>query len=169
MPAFMLLWGLRAVDGLVGSSSRPMRWLMRPMMSATLPEQAVDWRTAERPPDGLLAVYKPKGWTSSDVVAKIRNTLQKELRHRTGGRVKVKVGHGGTLDPLATGVLVIGGICSATKCLVGPLASHDTGLVVFVQLGRDAVTCRPIFPATNGIDPWAFSGQKRTPWIQKET
>ena len=48
------------------------------------------------PYDGLLLVDKPTGWTSHDVVAKIR------------GHFKLnKVGHGGTLDPLATGLLVL--------------------------------------------------------------
>ena len=46
--------------------------------------------------DGFLVINKPKTWTSFDVVAKVRNTLQ----------IK-KVGHTGTLDPLATGVLVL--------------------------------------------------------------
>ena len=46
--------------------------------------------------DGLLVINKPKTWTSFDVVAKIRNKLN----------VK-KVGHTGTLDPMATGVLVL--------------------------------------------------------------
>jgi len=48
------------------------------------------------PFDGILLVDKPTGWTSSDVVVKIRNHFK--LR---------KVGHGGTLDPLATGLLVV--------------------------------------------------------------
>jgi len=48
------------------------------------------------PFDGILLVDKPSGWTSSDVVVKIRNYFK--LR---------KVGHGGTLDPLATGLLII--------------------------------------------------------------
>lgn len=57
--------------------------------------------------DGILLVDKPKGWTSHDVVAKVRNTLKKQ----TGQ--KVKVGHTGTLDPMATGLLVllIGSYC----------------------------------------------------------
>ena len=46
--------------------------------------------------DGIIIVDKPKGWTSRDVVNKISKVL----------RIK-KVGHTGTLDPLATGVLVI--------------------------------------------------------------
>lgn len=51
--------------------------------------------------DGYLLVDKPQGWTSHDVVAKVRNILKKEAGH------KVKVGHTGTLDPFATGLLVI--------------------------------------------------------------
>jgi len=47
--------------------------------------------------EDILVVDKPSGWTSHDVVAKVRGEL--------GG--KVKVGHGGTLDPFATGVLLI--------------------------------------------------------------
>ena len=46
--------------------------------------------------NGVLVIDKPKGWTSHDVVARVRNVL----------KVK-KAGHGGTLDPLATGVLPI--------------------------------------------------------------
>jgi tRNA pseudouridine55 synthase len=48
------------------------------------------------PFDGILLVDKPSGWTSHDVVAKIRNHFKFS-----------KVGHGGTLDPLATGLLVV--------------------------------------------------------------
>ena len=50
-------------------------------------------------PDGeLLLINKPYEWTSFDVVGKIRNTLKP---------LKLKVGHAGTLDPLATGLLII--------------------------------------------------------------
>jgi len=48
------------------------------------------------PYDGILLVDKPTDWTSHDVVAKIRNHFKFS-----------KVGHGGTLDPLATGLLVL--------------------------------------------------------------
>ncbi|MDP6241643.1 MAG: hypothetical protein QF820_11235, partial [Acidimicrobiales bacterium] len=48
-------------------------------------------------PDGIAVVDKPAGWTSHDVVARSRKVL--------GTR---KVGHSGTLDPDATGVLVLG-------------------------------------------------------------
>ncbi|GHV00190.1 tRNA pseudouridine synthase B [Bacteroidia bacterium] len=49
----------------------------------------------------VMAVDKPVGWTSSDVVRKVKFRLRKR-GHRT-----VKVGHAGTLDPLATGVLLV--------------------------------------------------------------
>ncbi|MEM1359061.1 MAG: tRNA pseudouridine(55) synthase TruB [Bacteroidota bacterium] len=50
----------------------------------------------------LLLVNKPKGWTSFDVVNKIRWAIRKHL-----GVKKFKVGHAGTLDPMATGLLNI--------------------------------------------------------------
>jgi tRNA pseudouridine55 synthase len=67
---------------------------------------------------GLLAVDKPFNWTSNDVVSYIRGILERDARERgarperVGSRRNknqiIRVGHGGTLDPLATGVLVIG-------------------------------------------------------------
>lgn len=50
----------------------------------------------------LLLVNKPIGWTSFDVVNKIRYAIRKYY-----GRKKFKVGHAGTLDPMATGLLLI--------------------------------------------------------------
>ena len=50
----------------------------------------------------VLLINKPLGWTSFDVVNKIRYVL----RNYTGNK-KIKVGHAGTLDPLATGLLII--------------------------------------------------------------
>ena len=49
----------------------------------------------------IAAIDKPLGWTSTDVVRKIKFAL-----HRLGYR-RIKVGHAGTLDPLATGVLLV--------------------------------------------------------------
>ena len=49
-----------------------------------------------------IIVDKPLNWTSFDVVNKIRWNLKQKL-----GVKKIKVGHAGTLDPLATGVLVL--------------------------------------------------------------
>lgn len=50
----------------------------------------------------LILVNKPIGWTSFDVVKKVRNLLKKKFEIK-----KLKVGHAGTLDPLATGLLII--------------------------------------------------------------
>jgi tRNA pseudouridine55 synthase len=49
-----------------------------------------------------LLVDKPKDWTSFDVVNKIRHKIKRRLRVK-----KIKVGHAGTLDPMATGLLII--------------------------------------------------------------
>jgi tRNA pseudouridine55 synthase len=64
-------------------------------------------------PTGFLLIDKPAGFTSHDVVAK--------LRRITGIR---KIGHAGTLDPFATGLLVVGVGRAATKHL-GELMGHD--------------------------------------------
>lgn len=52
--------------------------------------------------DEILLIDKPKGWTSFDVVAKIRGIIR-----AASGQKKLKVGHAGTLDPLATGLLIV--------------------------------------------------------------
>lgn len=71
-------------------------------------------------PDGLAVVDKPAGWTSHDVVAKARGLL--------GTR---KVGHSGTLDPDATGVLLLG-VGRVTRLLrfLGLTTKTYTGVVV---------------------------------------
>ena len=89
----------------------------------------------ERPPldmNGFVAVYKPKDWSSNDVVQKVRGVLEKEARQRAGTKVKVKVGHGGTLDPMATGVLVLGvgtGCRDLSMYLKGSKAYRAVGLL----------------------------------------
>lgn len=55
----------------------------------------------------ILLVNKPLGWTSFDVVNKLRWNLKRKLNIK-----KIKVGHAGTLDPLATGLLII---CTGKK------------------------------------------------------
>lgn len=50
----------------------------------------------------IIGVDKPLGWTSFDAVKRLRGAIQRRLKLR-----KFKVGHAGTLDPLATGVLII--------------------------------------------------------------
>jgi tRNA pseudouridine55 synthase len=75
----------------------------------------------------LVVVDKPSGWTSHDVVGR--------MRRLAGTR---KVGHSGTLDPMATGVLVLG-INRATR-LLGHLTLADKEYLATVRLGQTTVT-----------------------------
>lgn len=59
----------------------------------------------------LVLINKPREWSSFDVVKKVRYLLKKNLNAK-----KIKVGHGGTLDPLADGLMLIG-VGKATKQL----------------------------------------------------
>lgn len=77
--------------------------------------------------DGLVVVDKPTGWTSHDVVGKMRQIA--------GTR---KVGHAGTLDPMATGVLILG-MGRATR-LLGHLAAHDKDYDATIRLGQRSMT-----------------------------
>jgi tRNA pseudouridine55 synthase len=76
---------------------------------------------------GLIIVDKPQGFTSHDVVAKIRKFA--------GTR---RVGHAGTLDPMATGVLVVG-IETATR-LLGYLALREKDYAATIRLGQTTDT-----------------------------
>lgn len=78
-------------------------------------------------PDGVAVVDKPAGWTSHDVVAKARGLLNTR-----------KVGHSGTLDPDATGVLVLG-VGRATRLLIY-LSGLDKSYVGEVVLGTATST-----------------------------
>lgn len=76
----------------------------------------------------ILAFDKPYRWTSFDVVGKTRWLLC----HRLGLK-KLKVGHTGTLDPLATGVVVV---CTGRKTkLIDQLQAHQKEYVATLQLG----------------------------------
>ena len=77
--------------------------------------------------DGLIVVDKPAGMTSHDVVARIRR-LAKTRR----------VGHGGTLDPMATGVLIIG-VNRATRLLTYVIGSGKSYLAT-MRLGQSTIT-----------------------------
>lgn len=79
------------------------------------------------PISGLVIVDKPADWTSHDVVAR--------MRRLAGTR---KVGHAGTLDPMATGVLVIG-VEKATR-LLGHLALTEKGYDGTIRLGETTNT-----------------------------
>jgi tRNA pseudouridine55 synthase len=78
--------------------------------------------TSEPADSGLVILDKPAGWTSHQVVGRVRRLL--------GTR---KVGHAGTLDPMATGVLVVG-VNRATR-LLGLLALDDKAYAATIRLG----------------------------------
>lgn len=84
-------------------------------------------RAGSGAPDGLVIVDKPAGFTSHDVVAK--------MRRFAGTR---RVGHAGTLDPMATGVLVVG-VEKATR-LLGHLALTEKEYEATIRLGQTTVT-----------------------------
>lgn len=88
-----------------------------------------------------LLVDKPAGWTSFDVVNKIRFHLRKKL-----GVKKIKVGHAGTLDPMATGLLII---CTgkATR-LLNDFQGLDKGYTGTIQLGATT----PSYDAETAVD-----------------
>ncbi len=77
--------------------------------------------------DGLVVVDKPPDWTSHDVVARVRRIA--------GIR---RVGHAGTLDPMATGVLVLG-LGRGTR-LLGHLTLRDKAYDATIRLGQTTVT-----------------------------
>ena len=79
--------------------------------------------------EGYIAIIdKPLEWTSTDVVRKIKFALQ----HRLGYK-KIKIGHAGTLDPLATGVLIVC-IGKATK-MVNELQAEEKEYIADIELG----------------------------------
>lgn len=77
--------------------------------------------------DGVLVVDKPAGWTSHDVVARLRRLAATR-----------KVGHAGTLDPMATGVLVVG-VGRATR-LLAYLSGADKAYDATLRLGVATLT-----------------------------
>ncbi|TDC43240.1 tRNA pseudouridine(55) synthase TruB [Micromonospora sp. KC213] len=77
--------------------------------------------------DGLIVVDKPGGMTSHDVVARVRRLARTR-----------RVGHGGTLDPMATGVLVIG-VGRATRLLTYVIGAGKS-YTATVRLGQATVT-----------------------------
>ena len=86
-------------------------------------------RNIEDYPEGIIIpIDKPYRWTSADVIRKIKYAA---IRHF--GKKNLKVGHAGTLDPLATGVLLVC-IGKATK-LAEWLQSHDKEYVAGVTFG----------------------------------
>lgn len=86
---------------------------------------------------GILLVDKPHGWTSFDVVNKVRRLIQYS-EHNVTNKKRFPVGHTGTLDPLATGLLVLL-IGTATK-LALTLSKVNKTYEVAMKLGQTSTT-----------------------------
>lgn len=96
-------------------------------------------RGAPAGPSGLLVVDKPAGLTSHDVVGRCRRLFRTR-----------RVGHAGTLDPMATGVLLVG-VNRATR-LLGHLALHDKSYTATIRLGEARLTDDAEGPLVSGAD-----------------
>ena len=93
-------------------------------------------------PEGIIIpIDKPYRWTSADVIRKVKYAA---IRHF--GKKNLKVGHAGTLDPLATGVLLVC-IGKATK-LAETLQSHDKEYIAGITFGATT----PSYDLEKGID-----------------
>jgi len=93
-------------------------------------------------PQGIvLSLNKPYGWTSADAVRKIKFALQRQWRIKN-----LKVGHAGTLDPLATGILLIC-IGKATKAAES-LQTQEKEYITSIRLGATT----PSFDLEKEID-----------------
>ncbi|WP_428500833.1 tRNA pseudouridine(55) synthase TruB [Pseudonocardia sp.] len=96
------------------------------------------------PSPGLVIVDKPAGLTSHDVVARLRRILRTR-----------KIGHAGTLDPMATGVLVCG-VDRGTK-LLGHLALDTKAYTATIRLGGSTTTDDAEGEPTGGADAAAVA------------
>ena len=93
------------------------------------PESSALSRNIEDYPEGIIIpIDKPYRWTSADVIRKVKFAA---IRHF--GKKNLKVGHAGTLDPLAPGVLLVC-IGKATK-LAEELQSHDKEYIAGISFG----------------------------------
>lgn len=101
---------------------------------------------------GLLVVDKPAGWTSHDVVARARRIC--------GTR---RVGHAGTLDPMATGVLVLG-VERATRLLTF-LVGCDKSYAATIRLGQATVTDDAEGEPTSSTGVTSRAGQPSVPSV----
>lgn len=98
-------------------------------------------------PEGILLIDKPQGWTSHDVVARARGICRQR-----------RIGHTGTLDPMATGLLVLC-LGRATR-LVEYMTAHDKEYVGEMLLGAETdtddaegtITARAPVPPLTGAD-----------------
>lgn len=99
----------------------------------------------------FLLINKPAGWTSQDAVSYIKKGLV-----RKGAEKNIKVGHAGTLDPFATGLLIVGVGREATKRLDEFKALPKT-YIATVRLGATSTTGDPTGEITNSLILQSFN------------
>ena len=87
--------------------------------------------------NGILLIDKPSGWTSFDVVGKVRSIITKSALNETH-RKRFPVGHTGTLDPLATGLLVL--LLGKDTKQAPALTKLDKTYEVTMTLGQTSTT-----------------------------
>jgi len=95
---------------------------------------------------GVLIIDKAAGMTSHDVVAKVRRILKER-----------RVGHTGTLDPFATGVLVVlvGGATRLAQFLSGSDKEYEAVIRLGFATDTGDVTGQPLEPSTKKLEPWS--------------
>lgn len=87
--------------------------------------------------DGILLIDKPRGWTSFDAVNKVRRLIQHSA-YNTTGKKRFPVGHTGTLDPEATGLLVL--LLGKYTKYAPQLTKLDKTYLVTMRLGQTSTT-----------------------------
>ena len=121
-----------------------------------MPENAPHSLPFERPEAFLegqtMVIDKPLTWTSFDVVNKVRYAL----RGFTGVK-KIKVGHAGTLDPLATGVLVV--CCGRATKTIDTLQAQEKVYTATIRLGAHT----PSLDAETEVDRWSNAPRSSAP------
>jgi|TARA_B110000438_G_scaffold71322_1_gene71518 tRNA pseudouridine55 synthase len=95
----------------------------------------------------IYSIYKPVGWTSFDVVKKIKSITKEK-----------KVGHAGTLDPFAEGVLIIGTGKDTKK--LSDISSSTKSYRAILKLGESTETLDNEGPITNTMSIPAFNKDK---------
>jgi tRNA pseudouridine55 synthase len=93
----------------------------------------------------FLLINKPKDWTSHDVVAVVRKKIREESKGKVGLPAearRAKVGHAGTLDPFATGLLIVGVGRESTKRL-DEFKNMPKTYIATVKLGATSTTFDP--------------------------
>ena len=123
--------------------------------------------------NGIIIIDKPADWTSHDVVAKLRGALRGADKQKPGAAKSLRVGHGGTLDPMATGVLpvFIGRATRAAEFCENAEKEYITGLMPGIVTDTQDITGNVLGESEMTVTPedlsailLRFTGaQKQTP------